>query len=189
MRKQELETGYEQILSKAVETHFPGISVVLDPWKLKGFGLFVGVSNDSKRWGRVWASRSTLDDPYIKYLLRNRRRFVPKELEEEYTELLGLAELRKSLKRKWGKSRPRCRWLVVSSSVKFQKEGRTIIEYDGALLKVSSRSGKMTWYGLEAKSGREDPARSLRKRLKAIKVEAEVRSLNSSYAYVELPLY
>ena len=189
MRKQELESGYTQILSKAVEIHYPGIKVQLDPWNLDGFGLFRDVSNNNKKWGRIWACRAPLDDPYIKYLLRNRERYVPRGLTAEYSELLGLAELRRTLKRKWGKTKPRCKWLVISASVKFQKDGRSILEYDGALLKISSRSGKMTWYGLETKSGKANPTNSLENKHKAIKIEADVHSLNSNHAYAEIQLY
>ena len=52
----------------------------------------------------------------------------------------------------------------ITISVKFSgNEFRKVqptnidIEFDGGLLKVSSRSGRLTWYGMESKSGNENP--------------------------------
>ena len=41
---------------------------------------------------------------------------------------------------------------------------------------------------METKNGNENPARSLRRRLSAIGIDAAVGTINTSFAYVEMPL-
>ncbi len=188
MRKGELEAGYAQILSRAVATFYSGNTVHLEPWSLDRFGLFKGIGLRQYS-GKIWLSSSTLDDPITKYLVRDRTRSVSSEFIDQYKELLGIAALRRYLRGQLKKSKPRCKWLLITASVQFQREGQTIMEYDGGILRVSSRSGKLTWYGLESKNGKENPAASLRRRLKTLGVNAEVISLNTTYACAVVPLF
>jgi len=188
MRKGELETGYAQILSKAVTAHYPGTTVHLEPWSLERFGLFKDVTLRAHS-GKIWLSSSMLDDPITKYLVRDRSKSMPPGIMDQYQELLGIAALRRQLRSKFKKSRPRCKWLLLTSSVQFQREGQNIMEYDGGILRVSSRSGNLTWYGLESKNGRENPTSSLRRRLKTLGVQAEVLSISQTHACAKVSLY
>lgn len=187
MRKAELESGYSQILSKAVEIAYPGITVELEPWPLMEFGCFKEVDIRPGK-GAIWAADACLDSPIVKHLIRDRLKGIPRSFKDQYAEVMGVRLLRATLRKQWRHSAPRCKWLIASSSVRFLKDGKEIMEYDGGLLRVSSRSGKLIWYGLETKNGAENPATSLAKRLAAIGVNAIPKTLNSSHAYVEVPL-
>ena len=185
-RKSDIEAGYYQILSRSIETHFPGITVKLDPWRLKGFGLFDKYGLSEAR-GNIWIASAEMDDPISKHLFRDRRSKISKELAGQYEELMGLKALKDSLKKKWKGKKPRCRWLLITSSVKFLKNEKIIMEYDGGLLKVLPISGRLTWYGLETKKGKENPERSLRKRLSKLGIQGKVDTINQFSAYVEIP--
>ena len=65
---------------------------------------------------------------------------------------------------------------------------KPLIEFDGGILKISSKSGKLTWYGLETKSGRENPTASLTKRLAAIGIAGAITTIDSNHAYCEIEL-
>lgn len=186
-RKAELGIGYKQLLSKAVQLQFPDILVKLEPWSLNRFGLFPDYYM-RETLGGIWACRAKMDDSIAKHLLRDRTRYIVRELQDAYAELKGISALRKVLRERWKASAPRCRWLIITSSIQFYKEGRNLMEYDGGLLRISSRNGKLTWYGIESKNGAENPATTLRRKLKVLGVKSEVKSIDATHAYVELGL-
>lgn len=185
--KSTLEDGYSQILNTALQKIFPDTTVKLDTWPLVRFGLFRehGLSPGS---GCIWAAEAMLSDQISKHLFRDKSRTISPELKEQYCELLGIKALRDVLRNRWSGRRVRCRWLIITSSIKIQRENRSIMEFDGGLLQVSTRSGKLTWFGLESKSGNENPQRSLNKRLRAIGLTYSAEPINKNYAYVEIPI-
>jgi hypothetical protein len=154
-RKGEIEVGYYQILSRAIETQFPHITLKLDSWQLNRFGLFSDFEISDVR-GSIWLASAEMDDPISKHLTYDRSKKVSPDLRDQYKELLGIRELRNTLKKKWKGKKPRCRWLLVTSSVKFLVDNRSILEFDGGLIRVSARSGKLTWYGLNCKRDKHD---------------------------------
>jgi len=183
LRKAELASTYRSLLRRAVELAFPQVTVRLDPWDLSSIRLLKDMRNIA-----VWASGAKLDDPVVGRLLRKRDRHRPAVRPSIYVELMGLRELRLHLRRRWRAKELRQRWLVVTGSVRFRRDGRDLIEYDGGLLRISSRSGSLTWYGLESKSRHGDPAHVLRRKLDALKVNAKVHALGTRHAFAELPL-
>lgn len=185
----ELDPVYRLFFSKAVERYFPEMRVELESWNLRKFGLFKEISFPIYK-GSVWAASATLDDQFTKYLVRDRRNKVLNSDKDDYQELMGINKLRRYLKASWKSKKPRCRWLIITASIKFySKTGKTpIIEYDGALLKIASRSGKLTWYGLESKNGNENPHKSLKKRLEVLGIDVEPTKIDSKSAFVEIEL-
>ncbi|MFH2012611.1 MAG: hypothetical protein ABIJ37_07935 [Pseudomonadota bacterium] len=187
LKKGELETAYLSLVRRAIEIAYPSIEVRLEPWNLTRFGLFKQ-STPMESKGGIWATTAKLDDPIIKHILRNRYKSIPTQLRDQYAELLGIRELRKWLRKRWKQKDLHQRWIVLTGSIRFYRGTRALIEFDGGLMKISTRSGKMTWYGLESKRGRTDPLHSLNRRLKVIGLNAPAYQLSPRYAFVELPL-
>lgn len=186
--KNELESAYASLLSSAIQLCYEGVSARLEPWRLREFGLFPDGGIAETR-GAIWASTARLDDRVTRYLVRDRSKSIPSQLRDQYAELMGLRELRLWLRRKWaGKKELRQRWLVVTSSVQFCRDSRRLIEFDGGLVKLSTRSGRMTWYGLESKTGGGSPLHSLNRRIRVLGITGNTHSLTSRYAVLELPL-
>lgn len=185
LRRGELEPVYLSLLRRAVELAYPGIGVRFEPWPLHRF-LVPG--KRSLLRGGIWGSSSKLNDKVIRQIFRRRAGKVAPEVKDNFVELLGLSELRNVLRRQTKRIMLRQCWLVVTGSVRFCRDSKDLIEYDGGLLKVSSRSGKLVWFGLETKNGRTDPLYSLNKRLRVLGITARTHRLSSCHAYVELPL-
>lgn len=187
-RRLELEQAYSELLSRAISTAFPGISVRFNPWPLADFGILQKYLMNSTRGG-IWASDGTIDGKLVGHLFRDRSKDIKDRYKQQYYELQGLATLRNHLRRTWKKSLPRQKCLLVMGSVIFSKSERDLIEYDGGLLTVSSRSGKMTWYGLESKSRKGDPAALLEGKLKTLAIDGfRVFKIDSGHAYAKVPL-
>jgi hypothetical protein len=77
---------------------------------------------------------------------------------------------------------------VLTGSVQFWREGKSLIEFDGGLVRISARSGRMTFFGLESKSGQQNPYHSLRKRTKVLGIQGSVLRVSNDYAVLELRL-
>jgi len=157
------------------------------PWRLNDFGIFPNVKIPESR-GAIWACSARLDDPLIRHIIYQRVKKVPSHLQDQYAELMGIRELRSWLRQKWTKKELRQKWLVLTGSVRFCKESRSLIEFDGGLIKLSTRSGRMTWYGLESKSGGQNPLTSLNRRLDLLGIKGNTYSISNKYAFLELPL-
>lgn len=188
LKKSSIESSYIQALQRAIELTYPGITAKIIPWKLNKFGIFPDHQIADNR-GSVWCCSSKIDDPISKHILRDRSKSMPPEIKEEYAELLGIKTVRNHLRKKWKDKNPRCKWLMITGSVIFYKEGKPLIEYDGGLLRIASRGGKLTWYGLETKNGRENPLKILTKKLKKLNIQSkELVQLNSKVAYAKIEL-
>lgn len=185
LRKKAIQSSYAQIFSKAVETYFPEVTVKIEPWRLSKFGIFPNFTLNEGKDG-IWASSAKLDDDFIKHILRDKSKSISKELENQYMELMGLNAVRKELRKEWKKITPRCKWLVLTSSVIFYKDGKSLIEYDGGFLKISARNGGLTWYGVETKNGNENPMKSLKKRLDVLGIKYELKKINNKFAYAKI---
>ncbi len=186
--KRDVETTYRVLLSRCIERQFQGIHLQLEPWPLARFGLFNSVDLTYGK-GAIWASNGWLNDPVAKYLLRNRAKSVDRRFRDAYAELTGLRELRTWLRRTWGKKKEmRQRFLIITASIRLQDDSRRLMEFDGGLLKVSTRSGRITWYGLESKRGRSDPLYSLERRRKVLSIPGKTTRLSSHYAFLEVEL-
>ncbi len=186
-RKLELESTYLELLRRAISLAFPSVQIRFQPWPLAKFGIFKDFLEAGSKGG-VWAANNRIDDPISKYIFRDRSSGIPLKLKAEYTELQGIASLRRRLMRRWLNPTPRHRCLLVTGSVRFATAERDLIEYDGGILTTSTRGGRMTWYGLESKSAGTDPAHRLRRKLDLMDIKAKVYSLNNRHAYVELPI-
>jgi len=186
-KKLELSPTYLELLIRAVELSFPNVQVRFQPWQLSKFGILKDYSFVSNRGG-IWASNSLMNDPIIKHILRKRRKKISNELITSYWELQGISFLRDHLRKKWRRKNLRQKCLIITGSIRFFSDDRDIIEYDGGILTVSSRSGKLNWYGLESKSGNANPKNSLERRLSKLNIKYEIYSINNDYAYVKIPL-
>jgi len=161
--------------------------VTLEPWPLARFGLFPEMPPEESR-GTVWACDADLGDPIARHVLRNRRSSLPQGLRDQYAELLGIRELCNHLRRKWSGGRRRQWCLLVTASVRFRGRHRDLMEFDGGIVVVSSRSGRIRWYGLESKRGDGNPLLSLQSRLDRLGIQAPTHQLSARYAFVELQL-
>ena len=186
--KNDVERAYLSLLCRAIQVKFEDINLQLEPWRLQRYGLFpnVGISEDK---GGIWAAGPRLDDPVTRYILRDRSRRIHPIYRDEYAELMGLRELRLRLRRDWpAKKELRQRFLMVTASVRLCDDKRRRMEFDGGMLKISTRSGRMIWYGLESKSGRSSPLHSLERRIRTLGLDGEAYSLTNRHAVLELPL-
>jgi hypothetical protein len=188
MQQLELEPSYTELLRRAFEIRFPDINVRLSPWPLPEFGLFdKNVTFNEK--GLVWPSNAKLDDSYISHIVRSRKRHIPPHLNVAYSELEGIAALRRYIRSSWKKKAPRTRWIVVTASIILSNSNRSLIEFDGGIVKISMRTGDLYWYGLETKSGRENPYRSLLKRMHVLGLDSsKVKKINNDHAFVVIKL-
>jgi len=185
--KGDLEKAYVSLLRRAFELAFPKKSLRIEPWPLARFGLFPDTPPEGSR-GAIWACKAELDDPIAKHVLRDRSGSIPADLRDQYGELLGLRELRRHLRSKWkGKSlRQRC--LLVTGSVRLRDDKNDLMEFDGGIAVVSSRGGRITWYGLESKRGSGDPEHSLESRLAQLQLPGDVHKLSAQYAFAKIEL-
>ncbi len=189
--KRVLEVSYRDLVDAAVRLKFPAAFLRFEPWPLREFGI--GHSSPA-----VFAFGPTLDDPLLGYVLRDRTAKVDPELRERYAEVRGLFTLRRHLRRRYRGARPRARWLALLGSIRVARptsgqarhRGRgvtDVAEFDGGFVRVSSRSGRITFFGLETKSGQERPLRALRKRLGVLGIEeGAVSELSRDHAYAEI---
>jgi len=185
-RKGDLEEAYVSLLARAFELAFPGVSVKLEPWPLRRFGLFPRMSEEHR--GSVWACNAKLSDPIARHITRNRSAHISNGLRDQYAELLGIRELRNHLQKRSKAKDLRQRCLLVTAAVVFHREGRDLIEFDGGIAVVSSRSGRIRWYALESKRRSGDPLHSLHTRLSMIGLEGSAQKLSSTHAFVEVEL-
>jgi len=186
--KNDIEGAYVSLLSRAIQIKFEDIGVQIEPWRLQDFGLFpdVGIADEK---GAIWASSPRLNDPITRYILRDRSRSIRPIHRDEYAELMGLRELRLKLRRDWTRKKElRQRFLLVTASVRFCDDERRLIEFDGGLVRISTRSGRMTWYGLETKRGRADPLHSLERRIGVLGLAGSTYLLTNRHAVLELSL-
>src|SRR5690606_7641803 len=184
-RKADLDLAYRACLARVVEIECPGIALHVQPWPINEFGIFGDFELLEGR-GAVWASNGRLDSPIVRRLLRDRSRSIDPDLRPRFHELLGLRALRMRLRMRSAAHEPRQRWLVVAGGVEFWRDRRRLIEFDGALVRISARSGKITFFGLEAKRGRENPLRSLKRRVSPLGIEPAFWSVGPDYAVLEL---
>lgn len=187
IRKVSLESSYIKILKRLVELLNLEVTAIFDPWPLQKFKVFERLASFEAE-GKIWASSSKLDDPIIKNIVRDRTCMIPNELKDAYAELKGIHALRKYLRKRYAGKDFRQKWLVLTCSVKLRRDNNDLIEFDGGLVRISSRSGNITWYGLETKRGNENPLSSLNRRLDRLKIEGKRLRLNSQHAFLELPL-
>jgi hypothetical protein len=184
-QKIELESSYRSLVARAFELTMQETSVEYNPWPLSDFGLFGDVSIPHSKGG-VWTASAGLDDDVVKHIVRDRSKNVPGYLKAQYAELLGLRDLRKRIRQQQKAKERRHRWILITGSLILRREANDVIEFDGGLIKISSRSGRMTWYGLECKSGRTNPLSSLRRRLNNLGMQGSIHRLGSHYAFVEM---
>jgi hypothetical protein len=86
-----------------------------------------------------WSSR--IDYPIVTHILRDRSARIPYILRFQYAELQGIKRLRSALRRCWTQKELRQKRLVLTASTQLLGSSGTIIEFDGALLRISTRSG------------------------------------------------
>jgi len=187
LRKADFENVYISLLKRAFELTFPGKSASIEPWPLSRFGLFPKMPLERSR-GAVWACDAKLGDQIAKHITRSSTRQIPADLRDRYAELMGIRELRAYLRRNWNGMELRQRCLLVPASVRFQDQERYLIEFDGGIVVISSRSGRITWYGLESKRGHGDPLHSLERRLETLGIWAPTVKLSARYAFAQLEL-
>lgn len=185
--KNDLEAAYKSLLVSAIDLSFDNLHLDIEPWPLNRYGLFSDLSIARGR-GAIWASNSKLNDNYIRHILHNRSRYIDPSMRERYAELLGLSELRKRLRQSWGKKDLRQRCLIITASVRLRNKIQPLIEFDGGLVTISARSGRMIWYGLETKSAGGNPRRSLERRLRTLGFRFSTYSISKNHAYVEISL-
>ncbi len=112
----------------------------------------------------------------------------PRLLRDRYAQLMGIRELRRHLRRSRRGTVRRQRCLLVTASLRLRDGGEDLIEFDGAIVSITSRSGRTTWYGLESKRGAGDPLASLDRRPNRLGIPARTHKLSSRCAFAELML-
>ena len=187
LRKTHLEPTYVALISRAIRLQYPKLELRLVPWKLQDYDLFPDLELQESRGG-VWASGANLSSPPVMHLLRDRSQRIAPDMRERYAELMGLRELRLWLRQKSKGKDLRCRWLIMTGSVQLWDSVRAVIEFDGAIVQVSARSGRVQIFALESKAGRKDPAKSLRRRVSALGLNGQIHSLTRDCAVFELAL-
>jgi hypothetical protein len=187
LRKIELESTYADLLMRAFKLSRPEIAMRFQPWPLAQFGIFKDFLESTARGG-LWASNATMDDPITKHIVRDRSSDVPSRLRANYIEMQGVIHLRQLLRRRWTSSKPRQRCILVMGSVRFSNKERDLLEFDGGILTVSCRGGRMEWYGLESKSGDTDPKYVLEGKLNGVGINAPVVAIASKHAYMRMSL-
>lgn len=187
-KKVEIEGAYKDAFEKAIKRLYGDVEVKFDSWPLNDFGIFPNITiQDGK--GSVWSAKGKMAENITRHILRDRSSRIKEHQVNLYKELIGINVLRTHYRNGLRPNvSPRCRWLIFTSSVTFHRSGQSFMEFDGGLLKISTRSGSMIWYGLETKSGNECPASSLRKRLRKNDINGTVYSINTTHAYVEMQL-
>lgn len=187
LRTLDLQSAYLTLLSKALSLLCTSALVKFVPWPLQVFGLFPELSF-GEEVGAVWLGGRDLSNRIVRYLLRDRRRQIPQGLRDRYAELWGLRTLRDHI-RPHQQNQSRVRWFVLTCSIRVQKNGRDLIEFDGGLVRVTTKSGRMVFYGLETKSGRENPVTVLRRKLHHIGIpNALVSRAGRDSAFVTIDL-
>jgi len=187
LRKADLEKVYVSLFKRAFELALPGKSLRIEPWPLASFGLFPESPPEGSR-GSMWACSGKLQDQITKHIVRDRSSTIPPDLKDRYAELLGIRELRSYLQRKWRGKDLRQRCLLVTASVRLRDHERDLIEFDGGIAVISSRGGRITWYGLESKRGDGDPSHSLTNRLERLSLPVDVQKLSTRYAFAKITL-
>ncbi|MGH8279524.1 MAG: hypothetical protein ACRETQ_08180 [Gammaproteobacteria bacterium] len=182
--KRDLSRAYFDCMKRLTELLMPECTLKLDPWPLNRFGINLG----GEKGVGIWSATNDLNDVYTKFILRDRSKSVNGAYKTQYNELLGLKNLRSHLKKEWGLASKRHLCFLISASIKVLKKQKSIIEFDGGLLTISRRSGKVVWYGLESKSGSENPAASLQRRLNRLQIKAEVCRLKARYAVAKMTI-
>ncbi len=191
MCKRDIEGIYAALLAQVVQLSYQDVNLELSAWPLSRLGLFAG--QDSADQIRVWASNANLESAFVGHILRRGTKPPELSLRNLQAELQGLARLRNRLRREMQKSgryaRSGCRFLVLTSSVRLTRDDERLMEFDGGIVRVNLRTGKMTFYGLETKSSRsaEHSANSLERRLKEkTGIDAHAKKLGRNSAFVEL---
>lgn len=187
-KKIELESAYKEAFSKAFNENYRDVNLSFEPWPLNDYGVFPLLAIQETK-GSAWASKGKMGETITRHLLRDRSANIEPHLRDSYKELSGIRALRLLYRRgiRAGK-KPRCRWIIFTSSIILNRDGNPFLEFDGGILKISTRSGRLTWYGLETKNGNENPASSLRRRLRKHGIHGDVTSIDTSHAYVEMEL-
>jgi hypothetical protein len=186
-QKADCEKAYLNLLKRAFELFMPGKTMAVEPWPLARFGLFPENPPDESR-GCVWACDGKLENKIVAHIVRDRRKDVPAGLKSKYAELLGLRELRNHLRTEWRDKARRQRCLLVTASLRLRDTQRDLIEFDGGIAVISSRGGRITWYGLESKTRDTSACRSLKKRVEDLKLSVDVHKLSRRHAFARMVL-
>jgi hypothetical protein len=182
LMRRDLVASYRQLLERAIALVIPRTSLRLEPWDLGALGV-LRIREEWQSGGGIWAADRALEDAHTRRLMRRRKNVeLPAQWEFQAAELEGLRRLRTWTNARWKGRIPRKRWLLVPAGVRLVRENRDLIEFDGGLVEISMRSGRMAWWGLETKRGAENPIRSLRRRLGVLGVTADFFRLSARHA-------
>lgn len=179
--KNDIEGLYLAVLKRVFKLKDNDFEFNTFSWRLQEFGLFNNTGLLSNK-GTVWAADPYLDSPISKHLLLERRKKISKDLRTHYEELVGLRKLATYIK---SNISPRQRYLIFSSSVRIYKDNKPIIEFDGGVMRISTYDGKLTWYGLETKTGKENPQTTLQKKVSTLGMDGSVHLLDKKTAVLE----
>ncbi len=187
-KKVEIEGAYKDAFKRSIKRLYDDIEVKFDSWPLNDFGIFPNIEIQDDK-GSVWSAKGKMAEEITRHIVRDRSSRIEPHQVDLYKELSGINALRTHFRDGLKPNvNPRCRWLIFTCSVTFHRNGQSFMEFDGGLLKISTRSGSMTWYGLETKNGNENPVSSLKRRLRKNHIDGTVQSINTTHAYVEMEL-
>lgn len=184
--RRDLRASYAQLLERVIAAMLPGAILRLEPWNLGALGVRVVDGQTPSDTGIVTSDRLLNDEATKRALRRPRVTDVPAAWQHQVSELDGVRKLRTRLRDSWSGAVPRRRWLLVLSSVRLTKDGNDLIEFDGGILEISTRSGRLTWWGLETKRGHANPERSLKRRLNALGIVADVIRMGKRHAVAKV---
>jgi hypothetical protein len=182
LAKNDLEQSYIGLVSRILEcsSGIANCGLQVSAWPLREFGLFPE-NEIPKSKGAVWAAGARLNDAVSRPLFNSRPRNVPKILRTQYAELKGLGRLRLALRKEWKtENEPRHRFLVFTSSVRLLSGSTVAKEFDGAIVKISARSGQVTFYGMETKTNNDNALTALERSVKDLGLKGKTYSVAGS---------
>jgi hypothetical protein len=192
LRKRDLGEVYASLVTDAVRLAW-GKTLLLHPWPLARMGIGPPEMPPVPAWRANWE----LSDHHIKSILRRKQKEVPQHLRATLAELRGVADLRDRLvkqdKNNSGHAkRLRQAHLVLTSSIRFMGENDKVdAEFDGGIIKISSRSGQLTLHAVEAKSANiaQKALNEMKKKLQKLGLSAtSVSTLSKRSAHCEIAL-
>lgn len=200
--KRDLADAYRDLLAQAVAALFPTLELRLWPWPLGEIGLWEEEGFGEK--ALVWFVRGKRLTPILKYMGGAEK--PGKFALPCWYELKGVLDLVEKIQQGVlaDTAGAASRMLVLTCSVGLRYKDRTgqprdLLEFDGGVVTIEGRTGRLVFYGLETRSSQtaeacrnrlEDKLQELVKRTdpRYRALIGVVGSINSHSAYIEISL-
>lgn len=198
--KNDLVPTYRDLLAQAIAALYDGVELELNAWPLAEFGLWKG--QDVAVEGLLWLADGKRRSPVLQYMSTAARPTGEGTAAHRWYELMGVLDLVSSLQRAQAADTSAYRLLVLTCSIvlKAKGSGKHIMEFDGGVVRIHTRSGRMVFYGLETRSSETAQAccNDLKRRLRKLarlagprrtSLLGPVKSINPHSACAQIRLY